>query len=741
MSDEFNAGTPARDHRLLAGRYRLFDKIGEGGAAEVFRARDERLDRLVAIKLLRPQFTYDEASRTRFINEARAAARLSHPNIVDVYDFGETEDGTMFIAMQYIEGQSLKDILRKRGRLSAGEAVAMAIQACHALSAAHSQGLVHRDVKPQNILVDRGGNAHLTDFGIVKALSGPALTQSGMTFGTAAYMSPEQATGGPVGPESDIYSLGCVLYEMLAGRPPFDGDNPAVVAYKQVWEEPVPLHMLVPEVPPSLERVVMRCLSKDPGRRYPSTRDLAADLERLRASFNQPTQVVSLGAVAAEEAAKGRWVPAEARSPAELSQPVPMPGVASNPTVPVSQPRPVPARPRPVVNGTPVPVSAPSVSSASASASVPPARPATVPYTGQSLPPVPTAGAPALPVVDVSERRGLGWLPAVLALLAGLVLCAFALWQGQGFSGIIGGEPGTPTAVPSPTTRSGGVVVVTITATATATATVPAATPTATATATAIATPTLALTETPQPTPEPPTPTPASAPTDTPAPEASPTPEIAPTDTPVQPPAGGEVRITLEDSAFTGGYTRSNGRYHDVTARWVYGQGTSYHTMSATFDVDSPPAGTASLLIRGLDDEAPGKQPIRITLNAVVIYEGDDPLPDDFKTGPDGPGNWGEAVWDIPAGTLQPGPNTLTITNLGPGDRINYPAFFMLDYAIISWSAGGEGMLLSGEPVTEGVAGQQTSLAGSVEPLPVSEGAGRQHRGRAKGKETRGKDR
>jgi hypothetical protein len=163
--------------------------------------------------------------------------------------------------------------------------------------------------------------------------------------------------------------------------------------------------------------------------------------------------------------------------------------------------------------------------------------------------------------------------------------------------------------------------------------------------------------------------------------------------------------------------------------------------MSATFNVGSPPAGTASLLIRGLDDEAPGKQPIRITLNAVVIYEGDDPLPDDFKTGPDGPGNWGEAVWDIPAGTLQPGPNTLTITNLGPGDRINYPAFFMLDYAIISWLAGGGGMLLSGEPATASVADQQTSLAGSVGSLLVPEGAGRQHRGKAKGKETRGKDR
>jgi serine/threonine protein kinase len=250
--------------RLMADRYRLLEKIGEGGAAEVFRARDQRLDRIVAVKLLRPQYTHDQASRQRFIHEAKTSASLSHANIVDIYDFGEGPDGSMFIAMQYIEGQNLKDILQKRGRLTAEETISITRQACYALSAAHARDMIHRDVKPQNIMIDRKGNAHLTDFGIVKALSGPSLTQSGMTFGTAAYMSPEQATGAPVGPASDIYSLGCVMYEALAGTPPFLGDNPAVVAYKQVWEQPRPLHDLVPEVPPSLENVVMRCLNKDP---------------------------------------------------------------------------------------------------------------------------------------------------------------------------------------------------------------------------------------------------------------------------------------------------------------------------------------------------------------------------------------------------------------------------------------------------------------------------------------------
>src|SRR5205823_11102078 len=163
-------------------------------------------------------------------------AALYHPLFVDVYDFGEGPDGSMFIAMQYIEGQNLKDLLRKRGRLSAGEALLIAKQVCQALSVAHAKGLIHRDVKPQNIMIDTAGNSRLTDFGVVKALAAPALTQSGMTFGTAAYLSPEQATGAPIGPASDVYALGCVMYEMLAGIPPFTGDNPAVVAYKQVWE-------------------------------------------------------------------------------------------------------------------------------------------------------------------------------------------------------------------------------------------------------------------------------------------------------------------------------------------------------------------------------------------------------------------------------------------------------------------------------------------------------------------------
>ncbi|MDQ6695009.1 MAG: protein kinase [Chloroflexota bacterium] len=268
----------AIEGRLIAGRYRLLEKIGEGGAAEVFCATDERLQRRVAMKLLRSQYVQDPTWRKRFQVEARAAASLQHPNIVDVYDFGEEPDGTVFIVMPFIVGLNLREVLSVRGRLTPSETVALGRQVCMALAAAHARGLVHRDVKPQNILMDMNSTARLTDFGIVKVHDGDALTQVGIAFGTAAYLSPEQAMGSVVGALSDIYSLGCVLYEALAGRPPFTGQSPASVAYKQVWEQPMPLHDLAPGVPNSLESLVMRCLSKGPADRSTSAEVLEQEL-------------------------------------------------------------------------------------------------------------------------------------------------------------------------------------------------------------------------------------------------------------------------------------------------------------------------------------------------------------------------------------------------------------------------------------------------------------------------------
>lgn len=663
---------------LLATRYRLLEKIGEGGAAEVFRAIDVRLDRTVAIKLLRPQFVVDQQSRARFVNEAKAAAGLSHPNIVDVYDFGDAPEGGMFIAMQYVEGENLKDLLQQRGRLNPAEAISIAQQVCHALSAAHDRGVIHRDVKPQNILLDRAGSVKLTDFGVAKALSGPQLTQSGMTFGTAAYLSPEQATGQPVGPPSDLYALGCVMYEMLAGQPPFSGDNPAIVAYKQVWEQPRPLHDMVPEVPPSLEGVVMRLLNKDPNKRYPSAGTLAAELERLKSPSTQPTQAVLVDTMASAAAAESARPTPTFLPAAELSRPVPMP---------IDGPQPGPPSVRPVraqIAGA----SSPAAQDAQGAAAF--ARPAP---GAQAAP----AAGPYQPVqvVNVRERRGPGLLPLALLGILLLGVCGFVAWRGRDFmsaglpasAGSGGAETPTPVAAaqapntspPTPTALVPlGQVVNGSPESLPATAVPPTDTPVP-----------------PTNTPVPPTDTPvvappteaAGPPTDTPQPvpptEAPPPP---PTDTPAPPPVpAGANTVNLDDAAFSGGYTRADGRYHGRSAHWVYGQGTPYHTMSTTFNADNAPSGLATLTIVGIDSEDPPRTPIRISLNGVIVYEGPDPLPNDNRSGPTGPGNWGTYSWQIGPGVIAPGANTLSITNLDPSDKINYPIFFMLDSATISW--------------------------------------------------------
>jgi serine/threonine-protein kinase len=660
----------------LAGRYRLIEKVGEGGAAEVFRARDIRLDRVVAIKLLRPQYTHDSASRRRFVVEAKAAAALSHPNIVDIYDFGEAEDGAMFLAMQFIEGKNLKDILHKRGRLSPAETITIAIQACYALTAAHSKGLIHRDVKPQNIMIDERGNAHLTDFGVVKALSGPSLTQSGMTFGTAAYLSPEQATGEPVGPASDIYALGCVMYECLSSQPPFTGDNPAIVAYKQVWEQPQPLHEIAPEVFPSLESVIMRCLSKDPGRRYPNTESLAQELETLSVSFNQPTQAVSLGAMASLPNG-GRWTPTGQRASAEMSQPIPMPSTRTGAQPPHSVPV-------PRVTVTP-----------------PPQR--TTSRAHQASPPPPPPRSPI--VTSSGGRRDSSWVPMAAIALLLLGLGGAGIWLG---STLLGPSNGPVTATPTATLEAIITPPTTVALDATATTAAPTAvlvlTPTETVTLAITPTETLAPpTETPlpptetavppPPTPEPPTLTPEPPP----EPTAEPTPIIEPEptvtiepapvdDTPTPDPLTETPgTITIQDTSFTGGYTNGNGLYHNVTAQWVYGQRTQYNTMTASFNLDKAPKGDATLTMIAVDSEDVAKTPILITINNTEIFSGPNPFPNDTINNPNGPGNWGTHSWPIPSKTLKKGSNTLTIKNMSSSNCIRCANFFMLDSATISW--------------------------------------------------------
>ncbi|HEY2330822.1 MAG TPA: Stk1 family PASTA domain-containing Ser/Thr kinase [Acidimicrobiales bacterium] len=269
--------------RLYGGRYELHRRLARGGMADVYLARDTLLDRPVALKVLFAEFATDPTFVERFRREAQSAANLNHPNIVSVYDWGE-EDGTYFIVMEYVDGRSLSQILRDEGPLQPDRAADITIDVASALAFAHRHGVVHRDVKPGNVLVSPLGQVKVADFGIARAVSSREnLTQTGTVMGTATYFSPEQARGEAVDPRSDVYSLGVVLYELLVGSPPFSGDSPVSVAYKHVSEAPVPVRERKPEVPEQLEAVCMRSLAKNPANRYHSADELAADLRRFRA--------------------------------------------------------------------------------------------------------------------------------------------------------------------------------------------------------------------------------------------------------------------------------------------------------------------------------------------------------------------------------------------------------------------------------------------------------------------------
>jgi oligopeptide transport system substrate-binding protein len=259
------------------GQYQIVREIGRGGMAVVYEAHQFALNRRVAIKVLPPELTFDETFVQRFVQEARAAARLSHPNIVTIYDVG-VHEGHYYIVMQMLDGEALSDLIQRAGRLSPERVLRILDQIASALDYAHGQGLVHRDVKPANIIVEPGDHATLTDFGIAKAGESTRLTRTGMLVGTPEYMSPEQASGQPVGPASDIYSLGIVVYQMLAGQAPFQGGSTPALLHRQVYELPRPVRSHAPDLPKGVDAVLAKALAKDPSQRFSPAAALAGAL-------------------------------------------------------------------------------------------------------------------------------------------------------------------------------------------------------------------------------------------------------------------------------------------------------------------------------------------------------------------------------------------------------------------------------------------------------------------------------
>ena len=307
--------------KLLDNRYELMECIGVGGMAVVYKSRDHRLNRLVAVKILKPELAHDADFRRRFHDESQAVAMLSHVNIVSVYDVSHS-DGLDYIVMELIDGMTLKQYMQKRGTpLNWREAIHFITQILRALGHAHSRGIVHRDIKPQNIMVLRDGSVKVTDFGIARLASAAQATLTQEALGSVHYISPEQAKGSQVDGRSDLYSAGVVLYEMLTGRLPFEGETPVFVAIQHINSIPIPPRELNPEIPPRLEAIVLKAMAPNPDQRYASAEEMLADLREFRrnpdgeaqgqsqeenAEVEEPTVVVSLADLAAAEQESAR---------------------------------------------------------------------------------------------------------------------------------------------------------------------------------------------------------------------------------------------------------------------------------------------------------------------------------------------------------------------------------------------------------------------------------------------------
>src|SRR3954454_1125426 len=291
---------------MVGGRYELGELLGRGGMAEVRRAVDQRLGRSVAVKQLRTDLATDPTFQARFRREAQSAAGLNHPTIVAVYDTGEEPDkvtgvSITYIVMELVEGPTLRDVLRDGRKILPERALELAAGVLDALGYSHRAGIIHRDIKPANVMLTANGTVKVMDFGIARAVADTSatMTQTAAVIGTAQYLSPEQARGETVDARSDLYSTGCLLYELLTGRPPFTGDSPVSVAYQHVREAPVPPSQIDPEIGPDIDAIVLKALAKDPADRYQSAREMKADITRVLAGQQATAVVPGVAAVTA----------------------------------------------------------------------------------------------------------------------------------------------------------------------------------------------------------------------------------------------------------------------------------------------------------------------------------------------------------------------------------------------------------------------------------------------------------
>jgi serine/threonine protein kinase len=624
-----NSSTSVSSPEAVGERYSLLERIGEGTFAVTYRARDVVLDRIVAVKLLRPQYASDATFLARFSREARAAAQVNHPNVVHVYDYGARDD-TPYLVLQYVPGRDLKESLAREGPYPPEEAIRITSQTLHGLEAIHRVGLIHRDVKPQNILLGFDQTAHVADFGIAHNPANSLLTGDGTTLGTPSYMAPEQARGEPVTKAADLYAAGVVLFELLTGRLPFTGDTPLAVMRAHVEDPPPWPSAFAPNpIPPALDAIVLRALAKDPKDRYLSAADMAHALEQI--DVGTPDEDIDRIVVPP-------FMPSGAYTP-----------FADSPTI---------VAPAALIDAT---------------ETAPPPRP--VPNSGRT-------------------RWGLAWfaplsvLAVALAILGGVMAMGGGKDDGGNFDHLAAqttptdsanlGAAGTATRIPliaaRPTDTPAPTSMPTKPPTATSTSTpAPAMILTVGSTDTPAPTNTPRPTPTPKPTrtPRPPTPTPSSnePPTIAPANGSRPT---AATDAKA---SSQPLSLSFDPGQWQGGYYRGDNGFLGRPWVAVYGAQSGMGQVTLTFTLDTTPSGGVTLTITGINDEWASPNPMTVEVNGVAIYDGPCPFP-----AWDGAGNgenavWGTSSWTIPTGTLRKGTNTITVTNHTQSANTNSPPY------------------------------------------------------------------